>query len=132
MTDLTDAQRMYILLRDSGLRGVHSRDLRVGAVSGNPSQRAKDIVGNGAAVSTRREANGKRPGSRYWLAECAPPDAVPVVPDGGSPATVGATQSDVVATVWDFTGEPVDGAETMPCGTQVYARRLSNYERRKA
>lgn len=78
---LTDARRMYVLLRDAGAEGVHSHDLRRQGVSGNPSQRAKDIVSKGVAVSVRRENVGRRPGARYWLAEHAPQDANAVLPN---------------------------------------------------
>ena len=79
---LTDARRFYVLMRDAGATGVHSHDIRRLGCSGNPSQRAKDIVDHGVDVSTRREAVGRRPGSRYWLAEHAPDDAVAVRPNG--------------------------------------------------
>ncbi len=78
---LTDARQMYVMLRDSGPDGMHSHELRRRGVSGNPSQRAKDIVSRGVAVWTARENVGKRPGSRYWLAEHAPDWAVPVRPN---------------------------------------------------
>jgi hypothetical protein len=72
---------MWVLLRDAGESGCHSHDLRAQGISGNPSQRAKDIVSYGQAVWTAREARNGRPGSRYWLAAHAPDWAVPVRPN---------------------------------------------------
>ncbi len=78
---LTDARRMWVMLRDAGAAGVHSHELRRAGISGNPSQRAKDIADHGVAVATRRENVGRRPGARYWLGEHAPSDAHPVRPN---------------------------------------------------
>lgn len=78
---LTDARRMWVLLRDAGRQGVHSHDLRRMGVSGNPSQRAKDIASHGVELAVRRENVGRRPGARYWLAEFAPSDAERVRPN---------------------------------------------------
>jgi hypothetical protein len=79
---LTDARRMWKLMNDAGVTGMHSHDLRVQGISGNPSQRAKDIVSKGQPVFTAREARNGRPGSRYWLQPYAPDFAVPVAPNG--------------------------------------------------
>lgn len=79
---LTDARKMYVLLRDSGEKGMHSHELRRAGITGNPSQRAKDIVSKGVGLWTCREPQNGRPGSRYWLAEHAPDWAVPVKPNG--------------------------------------------------
>jgi hypothetical protein len=89
---LTDAQRLWVLLRRAGSEGVHSHDIRAEGISGNPSQRAKDVTSKGQQVFTAREPRGKRPGSRYWLAADAPDFAVPVAPNAGTDAAVtGAT-----------------------------------------
>lgn len=87
---LTDARKMWTLLRDAGETGCHSHDLRRQGITGNPSQRAKDIASKGVAIWTAREPRNGRPGSRWWLAEHAPDWAVPVRPngvEGGSGAT---------------------------------------------
>lgn len=78
---LSDSRRMWKLLNAAGADGMHSHELRRQGITGNPSQRAKDIVSRGVAVWTARENVGKRPGSRYWLAEHAPDWAVPVRPN---------------------------------------------------
>ena len=88
---LTDSRRFYVLMRDAGSIGVHSHDARRLGVSGNPSQRAKDIVSKGVAISTAREARNGRPGSRFWLADHAPTFAHPVRPNGSRPAAGEAT-----------------------------------------
>jgi hypothetical protein len=75
---LTDARRMWKLMNDAGVTGMHSHDLRVQGISGNPSQRAKDIVSKGQPVFTAREARNGRPGSRYWLQPYAPDWSVAV------------------------------------------------------
>lgn len=90
---LTDARKMYVLLREAGPTGVHSHDLRSSGTTGQPSQRAKDIASNGVPLATKREARGKRPGSRYWLAHFAPPDATPVQPNGGAERGGGSENS---------------------------------------
>lgn len=90
---LTDARRMYVLLRDAGRQGVHSHDLRRMGVSGNPSQRAKDIASKGVALATKRESRNGRPGARYWLAELAPSDAERVRPNRDAEADVEPTSA---------------------------------------
>lgn len=82
---LTDAQRFYVMLRDAGPSGVHSHRVRHMGLSGNPSQRAKDIASHGVEVWTARENRGKRPGSRYWLGGSHPDWAVLVKPNRVEP-----------------------------------------------
>ncbi len=99
---LTDSRRMWVMLRDAGRAGVHSHELRRVGISGNPSQRAKDIVTYGVDLATRREAVGRRPGARYWLAEHAPQDAHPVRPND---ADVGGGDDPPVRTAADVSVE---------------------------
>ena len=82
MKQLTDAQRLWVALRDAGSTGLHSHAIRKQGYSGNPSSRMKDIASKGVGVSTVREARNGRPGSRFWLAEHAPDYAHPVRPNG--------------------------------------------------
>jgi hypothetical protein len=78
---MSDTDRLRILLGAAGTLGVHSHEIRREGISGNPSQRAKDLVTRGIEVSKRRENVGRRQGIRYWLAEHAPPDAQDVRPN---------------------------------------------------
>jgi hypothetical protein len=80
-TRLTDARRFYVLIRDAGAAGFHSHDARRQGVSGNPSQRAKDIVSKGVPLWTARKARNGRPGSLYWLDGAQPEHATPVRPN---------------------------------------------------
>lgn len=81
---LNDTRRFYALVRDSGTDGFHSHDARRQGVSGNPSQRAKDIVTKGFAMWTARDSRNGRPGSLYWLDGNQPDHAVPVRPNHAS------------------------------------------------
>lgn len=106
---LTDSRKMYVLLRDSGIKGMHSHELRRAGITGNPSQRAKDIASKGVELWTCREAKNGRPGSRYWLAEHAPEWAVPVKPNRASDVSVEPAPEQVavkqrVALVRDWDG----------------------------
>ena len=76
---LTDARRMWKLAARPG--GVHSHDARRLGITGNPSQRAKDIADHVALCTTRESRNG-RPGSRYFADSFQPDDAVAVRPNG--------------------------------------------------
>lgn len=81
---LTDAQRLWVWLRDAGSEGVHSHEIRKAGYSGNPSSRMKDIVSKGQSVFTVRESRNGRPGARYWLQEHAPDCSVAVLPNHAS------------------------------------------------
>lgn len=79
---LTDARRFYVLIRDSEAAGFHSHDARSRGITGNPSQRAKDIVSTGQVVLwTARESRNGRPGSRWWLDGWQPDHATRVRPN---------------------------------------------------
>jgi hypothetical protein len=88
--ELNDTRLMWKLMNEAGTAGKHSHDLRREGVTGNPSQRAKDITSKGFPVYTVAERRGRRPGSRYWLEEYAPDHAHPVLPNGGSGAELAA------------------------------------------
>lgn len=111
---LTDARLMWKLAARPG--GVHSHDARRLGITGNPSQRAKDIADHVPFWTVRERRNG-RPGSRYFADGFQPDDATPVRPNGhevggGAPtpaaalplAAQEAPAADLVL-VGDFTGE---------------------------
>lgn len=77
---LTDSRRMWRLAAERGRAGLHSHDARKLGLTGNPSQRAKDIADH-VAFWTKRESRNGRPGSRYWTDGTQPPDAIPVKPN---------------------------------------------------
>ena len=81
---LTDSQRMWQLLNRSQGRGMHSHELRAAGISGNPSQRAKDITSKGQQVWKLREPRNGRPGVRFFLDGWQPDEAFPVLPNGGA------------------------------------------------
>lgn len=85
---LTDSRRLWKLASERGTEGIHSHECRRLGISGNPSQRSKDIADH-VAFWTRREARNGRPGARYWVDGCQPQDAVPVRPNGGVEGGVG-------------------------------------------
>lgn len=87
---MSDTDTFLTLLRRSGPHGVHSHYARKAGISGNPSQRAKDLADRGLAVATKREHLNGRNGSRYWLAEHAPDDANRVEPNPSKDAEAGA------------------------------------------
>jgi hypothetical protein len=108
---MSDTMRMLSLLRDYREAGVHSLDVRGYGVSGNPSQRAKDLVDRGYSIVTKRERRGKRNGSRYWLREHGPRDANRVKGNreggAGDYEEDAADASPAVRLVMDFTGDEV-------------------------
>lgn len=77
---LTDARRMWKLADERGREGLHSHDARRLGISGNPSQRAKDIADHVAFWTIRESRNG-RPGSRYFTDGNQPTDATAVRPN---------------------------------------------------
>lgn len=131
--NLTDAEAVLRALNLRGRQGLHSHECAHGSFSHNASQRAKDLVSAGHALSKRRENKGRRQGVRLWLTEFAPADAVPVQPNYGSelggdaddthqgrgaiPSLTGAASprgasgpvavdpsAEEMAVVWDYTG----------------------------
>lgn len=78
---LNDTRLFYALIRESGHAGFHSHEARRRGVTGNPSQRAKDIVSKGFPLWTARDSRGGRPGSLYWLDGNQPEHAIPVRPN---------------------------------------------------
>lgn len=64
---LTDCERLGLILRLRGKKGIHSHEIRKLAISGNPSQRIADLEEQGFEIEHRREHKGKRPGVRYVL-----------------------------------------------------------------
>lgn len=78
---MSDRDTFYEMLREAGCEGVHSHDLRRRGVTGNPSQRSRELVARGIEVSKLSEPVEGRPGRRFWLTEYAPLLAVPVHPD---------------------------------------------------
>jgi hypothetical protein len=64
---VTDADRLLSLLLERPAYGMHSHDIRRYGISGNPSQRIKDLEARGYSFSKERENRGKRPGTRYKL-----------------------------------------------------------------
>lgn len=90
---VNDTRILHRLLVEREDAGVHTHEARGRGISGNPSQRAKDLATQGIEVRKRREYHSGRNGSRFWLAKWAPADAVPVRPnlidadsDGAPPA----------------------------------------------
>lgn len=69
---MTDKMKLLALLRDRGPRGIHTSELRVRGISGNPSSRRLDLIRDGYVIRSEREsyigADGKsRPGARFFL-----------------------------------------------------------------
>jgi hypothetical protein len=62
----TDCERLLKLLREWPA-GVHSHAIRNLGVSGNPSQRVRELRDRGFNIESKRENRGKRPGVRYTL-----------------------------------------------------------------
>ena len=87
---LTDSRRMWKLAAERGRAGLHSHDARRLGITGNPSQRAKDIADR-VPFWTKRQARNGRPGSLYFTDGNQPSDALPVKPNGpeGGGGTLG-------------------------------------------
>jgi hypothetical protein len=106
--DLTDARKLWCILNEAGPEGAHSHDLRALGITGNPSQRLKDIASEGISVFKLREPRGKRPGIRAWLDGWQPEDAFPVLPnhasgaDGGGEAENGTSAAPVSAAPYEL------------------------------
>lgn len=116
---MSDTDRILNLLRERGSRGVHTRELRTGGYSGNPSERIRDLKKLGHLIEREHEswkdATGKtRPGARYTLTgaeggrgeDCTPsddPPALSVAGRDGTPSRVVADREQPVAS----SGEPV-------------------------
>lgn len=81
MSDLTGARTVYVMLREAGAKGVHSRQIIESKCPGatNPSERLREVA-NHIPIRKRSERYGRSPGVRAWLPEHAPADAVPVTP----------------------------------------------------
>lgn len=78
---LTDAQRMWLALRDAGSEGIHSWDI---PWSKNVSQRCKDVTTKGEQVWTVSEPRNGRAGARYFLEGHQPANASRVLPNHAS------------------------------------------------
>ena len=63
----TDTARLLTALRARGPVGIHSHEIRRLGISGNPSQRVKELEEDGHQIEHRREHKGRRPGVRYRL-----------------------------------------------------------------
>lgn len=64
---MSDRLRVLDALREAEDGGVHSHDIRVRGLSGNPSQRIAELEAEGHEITIIRENRGKRPGARYFL-----------------------------------------------------------------
>lgn len=64
---MSDKLRMLALLEEAGSRGIHTHDVRKLGVSGNPSERRRELLEDGYGIKVVRENRGKRPGARYIL-----------------------------------------------------------------
>lgn len=68
---MSDCERLLALLEERAERGVHSHEIRRMAISGHPSQRAKELEAKGYPIRREREFVGNRPGVRFYLEESA-------------------------------------------------------------
>jgi len=66
-TEPTDCERVLAVLRARGKSGIHSHEIRKLGLSGNPSQRVRELEAQGFEISHEREHKGRRPGIRYRL-----------------------------------------------------------------
>lgn len=64
---MTDRIRLLQALRDAGSTGVHSHDLRRAGISGNPSQRIRELRLEGHVIEGEPERRNGRPGKRWTL-----------------------------------------------------------------
>ena len=68
---MSDRDRLLTLLEEAGPFGIHSHEIRRRAISGHPSQRAKELEEQGYPIRREREFVGNRPGVRFFLEESA-------------------------------------------------------------
>lgn len=64
---MTDKERFLDALRDAGPEGIHSHEVRRRAISGHPSERAKELEREGHAIRREPEFIRNRPGVRFVL-----------------------------------------------------------------
>lgn len=121
---ISDSQRLLRMLTEAREEGVHSHTIRRSGISGNPSQRAKDLVTQGVHVFTARENRGRRPGSRYWTEPFAPDFAVAVKgnrAESSEPTSTRGTDSTEAGLSSDAASEAASAAQgSADAGGQLF------------
>lgn len=92
---MTNRELVYQALLEAGPAGVHSLDIRRHGLSGNPSERIRELRARGHAITATPEHRGKVNGTRYTLdagADVATPQSES--PSGPASGVSSAAESD--------------------------------------
>lgn len=64
---MSDRERLLEALRAAGDRGIHTFEIRKGGISGNPSERRRELLALGYGIRAEREKMNGRWGKRFFL-----------------------------------------------------------------